>query len=423
MLFKFLLILFLITSNSYAYLDPASGSMLLTTLLSIIAGLYFFIKSFYYKIGKTVAALFGKQFEIQKKELILFSEGKQYWLTFKPLLESLLSKNIKIHFITMDNKDPGLLIKSDFFSSEYIGKGNKAYSYLSLLEANIVVSTTLGLDVLQIKKSKGVDHYLHIIHAPSSLYKCKLYSFDYFDSMFLSGPHQIDNIRYLENLRGTKKKELFKIGCLYYDEMIQEVSVQEQDSNITVLIAPSWDKNGLLNVYGSSVIKNLLKIANKIIIRPHPQSYVSEQKMLNNIKDELKIFDNIVWDNSTSPVKSMNECNVMISDYSSVTIDYLFLYKKPLVIMDFEINHLGSEGEDLKEGKLEHWEIEILNKVAKVCKNKDSLHTIVKEIYEDSKFLQKEIESIIDTSIYNFSNAKEDAAKKVIEILRRYKKC
>lgn len=419
--YKYSILILFLTSNLYAYLDPASGSMLLTTLLSIIAGLYFFIKSFYYKIINMVTSLFGKKITIKKKELVIFSEGSQYWLTFKPLIEELLKKNIKISFISMDENDPGLKYDNEHLSVECIGKGNKAYTYLSILEANVVISTTLGLDVLQIKKSKGVNHYLHVIHAPSSLYKCKLYSFDYFDSIFISGPHQIDNIRYLEKYRNTHKKELYEIGCLYYDEMIKEVSPKKQNKEITILIAPSWDRNGLLNLYGSDLILPLLEVASKIIIRPHPQSFISEQNMINKIKQDLEGKNNIFWDTGTSPITSMNECDVMISDYSSVTIDYLFLLKKPLIVMDFDINHLGSEGEDLLEGKLPHWEIDILNNVAKVCDDIKQLPKMVQEMKSNSNSLEKEINTLIEDNIYNFASAKEEAAKKVIEILRRYK--
>jgi len=40
--------------------------------------------------------------------------------------------------------------------AKYIGTGTKAYSYLRFLEADVCAMTTPGLDVLQIKRSKGV---------------------------------------------------------------------------------------------------------------------------------------------------------------------------------------------------------------------------------------------------------------------------
>jgi len=117
----------------------------------------------------------------------------------------------------------------------------------------------------------------------------------------------------------------------------------------------------------------------------------------------------------------MNQCDVMLSDYSSVTIDYLFLFKKPLVVMNFDINHLGSEGEDLKEGNIAHWEIDILKKVANICDDVKLLPQLIKNSHNDSSLLEEEINSIIKSSIYNFTEAKHVAAQKVIDILERYK--
>lgn len=410
-------LLILFTSNAWAYLDPASGSMLLTTLVSIVAGLYFLFKSFYYALVKKIASMFGKRIEQNKKNIIIYSEGPQYWLLFKPLLDGLSQKKIDTVYISSDKNDPGLKFESDYISTLFIGKGNKAYSYLSVAEAKIFVSTTHGLDVLQIKKSKGVDHYIHLIHAPSSLYKYKLYSLDYFDSVFVSGPHQIEDIRYLENIRNTKKKNIYKIGCLYYDEMHKQVSPKQKDDDITVLIAPSWDVNGLLSVYGSKLLIPLLEKGFKIILRPHPQSFIAEQSMLEEIKRDLSRYNNIEWDNDPSPIISMNKCDVMISDYSSVTMDYLFLFKQPLIVMKFDIEYCGFDGEDLKDGGLPHWEIEILKQVGKVCDNVDKLPQMVSLMHNNSTFIKKEIEDIIEASLYNFKIAKEPAIETVIDIL------
>lgn len=409
----------LFVSNAWGYLDPASGSMLLTTVVSIVAGLYFIFKSFYYRVINKIASLFGKKLHRYKENVIIYSEGAQYWLLFKPLIEGLSEQKIKTLYLSSDKQDPGLAFESEFFLAQCIGKGNKAYSYLSVLEAKVVISTTPGLDVLQIKKSKGVNHYIHLIHAPSSLYKYKLFSLDYYDSIFVSGPHQIEDIRYLETLRNTHKKELYPVGCLYYDELKKELKLPAENETLTVLIAPSWDINGLLSVYGSSFIKSLLDKQMKVIVRPHPQTVRAEQHILEQIKSDLSVYSNLQWDYNISAMDAMNASDIMISDYSSITMDYLFLFKKPLIVMKFDIEYCGFEGEDLKEGGIPHWEIEVLKNVAHICEKVEDLPQLVSQMSENSDTIKQNIDDVIQSSVYNFAQAKQTATKQVIAILEK----
>ena len=74
-----------------------------------------------------------------------------------------------------------------------------------------------GLDVLQIRRSKGVKHYVHLVHAITDIGTYKQFSFDYFDTILTSGEYQIRALRELEKLRGTKEKNLVRTGCTYMD--------------------------------------------------------------------------------------------------------------------------------------------------------------------------------------------------------------
>ena len=173
------LLLTIFSEPAFAYLDPGSGSMLITALVGLLATLLFFVKGLYYKARRSVFGLFGKTAEDDRvgQALVFYSEGRYYWSTFKPLLDELISRRVQCLYLTSDEEDPGLLYSSEFLSTKYIGIGTKAYAYLTILEADVCVMTTPGLDVLQIKRSKGVKHYAYLIHAPtdiSTLILCRL---------------------------------------------------------------------------------------------------------------------------------------------------------------------------------------------------------------------------------------------------------
>ena len=112
--------------------------------------------------------------------------------------------DVEVTYLTSDEEDDGLIYQTNNVTSRNIGIGNKAYAVLAMLKADVCVMTTPGLDVLQIRRSNGVTHYSHLIHAPTDVGIYKLYSFDYYASVMCSGAHQMRSLRVLENLRQTK---------------------------------------------------------------------------------------------------------------------------------------------------------------------------------------------------------------------------
>ena len=178
--------------------------MLVSGLMGLLAALLFFLKGIYYKGRSGIFRIFGMKghAESARHKLVFYSEGRQYWSTFKPVIDELISRNLPCTYLTSDRDDPGLLYISDLLRTQFIGTDTKAYSYLRFLEADLCAMTTAGLDVLQIKRSRGVKHYAHLIHAPTDAAIYKTYAFDYYDSLLTSGDHQINSIRKLEALRG-----------------------------------------------------------------------------------------------------------------------------------------------------------------------------------------------------------------------------
>ena len=257
---KYLLVLLaLYQPPVFAYLDPGTGSMLLSGIIGLLATALFTLKSIYYKVVGRVLALFGVKVERKHRTFVFYSEGKTYWNSFQPILEALHQRGIHATYLTSSDDDPGLAFATEYIETIYIGCGNKAYTFMNLLEADLCIMTTPGLDVLQIKRSKGVKHYAHIVHAPTDIHLYKLFSFDYYDSVLCSGPQQINTLRQLEQLRNTPAKLLLQSGCTYYDGLVkqhQQLPPRENasDEQYHVLIAPTWGSNGLLRKYGLDLL-------------------------------------------------------------------------------------------------------------------------------------------------------------------------
>ena len=349
----------------YSYIDPGTGSMLFAVLTGVISTLFFAGKTFFIKI-KTLPFLFNRsQVEniSEKKHFVFYSEGKQYWNVFKPVIDEFCRREIKVYYYTSDEEDPGLNYNSEWIESSFIGKGNKAFSRLNILEADICVMTTPGLGVYQLERSKGVKHYSHILHAVDDTTLYKLFSFDYFDSILLTGEYQKKDIRKLEEIRGTRKKELYVTGCTYLDvlsEKLKMINPEKGTDKKIVLVSPSWGDNGLLKKYGLRLLKPLAESDYYIILRPHPQSSISEKDVLARIMEGLKNYSNIEWDFERENLISMIRSDIMISDFSGIMSDYWFLLGKPVIYTKYEFDKRAYDASDIED---DPWKFRALDEI------------------------------------------------------------
>jgi hypothetical protein len=214
--------------------------------------------------------------------------------------------------------------------------------------------TTPGLDVYQLKRSKSVGHYAHILHAPSDAAMYRLFGLDYFDSVLLTGDYQAKDIRILERQRGLPEKKLVTVGCTYLDEYAGKIKQLSGDKGrpFTVLVSPSWGKSALLSKYGTMLLDPLVKSPWLIIVRPHPQSKKSEAAMLNKLSLRYRDAANLEWDYESENIRSLARADIMISDFSGIIFDYMFLFDKPVMyvkggmdLRPYDAGDLGEAGE------------------------------------------------------------------------------
>ena len=384
MILSVVVLFIIIQSSLFCYIDHGTGSLLFSALFGIIGTLFFLSKALLIKLKTfSFADKINKKENISKAKIIIYGEDKRYYNVFKPIIEELINLEIPTIYYSSSEDDKIFEIKSDFLKSEFIGTGNKAYAKLNFIEADICLMTTPNLDVFQLKRSKGVKKYVHIMHATSEAALYCVYSLDFFDAVLLSGENQINDIRELENLRGTKVKELDIIGSVYLDELEKKKKFLNTNSEIknkrTVLIAPSWGINGLLKRFGDKLIDAILDNDFYCIIRPHPQSLIVEKQMIEKLKDKYKDNENLEWDFNVDNIYSLSRADVMLSDFSGVIFDYAFLFEKPVIIPSFTFDKRGTDAIEIDE---EVWTFETIPKIS--FKLDENNFSNIANIIEDS---------------------------------------
>ncbi len=344
------------------YIDPGTGSMLFSILIGAAATLFFLGKAALIKVKVILSGKKdgGAQLDSSYKPYVVYNEGNQYWNTFKPVCDEFEARKITLTYYTSSKTDPVFEQNYQFVKPEFIGEGNAAFAKLNMLSAGFVLMTTPGLQVYQLKRSKRVSHYSHVLHMPNDATTYRLFGLDFFDSVLLTGDYQKTDIRFLENQRGIPEKDLVTVGCPYLDVYKENIASipSEENHPFTVLVSPSWGDVGILKKYGEKLLDPLSKTGWRIIVRPHPQSKKSEADMLERLTERYKDNQNIVWDYERQNIFSLKKADIMISDFSGIIFDYTFLCDKPVMYVKADMDLRPYDAYDL--GDKELWQYSVL---------------------------------------------------------------
>ncbi len=335
------------------YIDPGTGSMLFSIIIGATAAVFFVMRALVIRLKLFFSG--GKKKRAVKNTFVIYAEDKRYWLLFKPILEEFERRCVKVLYITSSKDDPVFDAAFSYIETEWVSAGYKVFARLNFLSADVLLATTPGLDVYQWRRAKSVGHYCHILHAVTDATMYRMFGLDYYDSVLCTGDYQKDGIRALEKLRNLPEKELVTVGCPYLDESAKNieaggVTARTGSPPFTVLVSPTWGASSLLMRYGEALLDPLVKTEFAVIIRPHPQSRISEFAALDRLAARYK--DRVEWDYAPDNAASLSRADIMISDFSGVIFDYMFLFDKPVVYTGLDIDTRSYDAHFLPDREL-----------------------------------------------------------------------
>ena len=325
--------------QGFLYIDPGTGSMLFSVFIGAAMTIVFLLRALIIKFQFIITGGRAKKTSQNKIPYVIYTDSKRYWNVFKPICDEFERRNIPLLYLTQSDDDPIFKLNYNFVKGEFIGNGNKGFTRLNFLNSCIMISSTPGLDVFQWKRSKETDYYIHLPHTVDDKVGYKLFGLDYYDAVLLTGDYQAGDIRYLEDLRGIKKKELVTVGSTCMDYALEHLNELPKYkgpdyNNLTVLLAPSWGKSAILSRFGSRIIHSLLDTGFNIIVRPHPQSSVSEKDLLDSLQNEFTDVPKLSWNYENDNLAVLNSADILITDFSGVVYDYTFLCDRPIIYAD-----------------------------------------------------------------------------------------
>ena len=370
------------------YIDPGTGSMLFTVLIGLLsAGIYFFRGAilklkFYLSGGKAVKE------EQDRQELVIFTDSGRYWNVFEPICDELERRGQAARYLTLSKDDPALKKEYRHIACGFAGEGNAAFAQMNLMKAEIVLSSTPGLEVYQWKRSREVSRYVHIPHAVSDLTMYRMFGIDSYDAVLCAGDLHVRQVRELEALRNLKPKELPVVGITYMDALkrrLEQSPAEPSEHAVTVLLAPSWGDSAIFGRFGGSVLEKLLSAGYHVIVRPHPQSFLSEKERIEELMRRYPESEGLEWNRDNDNFEALRRADILVSDFSGVIFDFALVFDRPVIWVDTKYDRSPYDAWWLEE---EPWTFEILPKIGTQLteENLDRIGDLIRESLNSPAF-------------------------------------
>lgn len=360
----------------------------------------------------------------QDKKIVFYSEKNGFYKYYKNIIEEIIRRtNIVIHYITSDPEDEVFGLESEQFKPYYINE-NRMIVLMMKMETEIMVMTTPDLENFQLKRSyvKKDIEYIYVPHdvnsANLSFHKNAL---DHFDTIFTSGPKNKAEIAEREEKFGLPKKRLIEWGSSVIDNMTVsygEMLLEEtgQNSRKTVLIAPSWQKDNILDSCIEQMLDRLVQTPHKIIVRPHPQYVRHFGARIDALAEKYGTHD-VTFQKDFSSNRTVYMADLLVTDWSSIAFEYSFSTLKPVLFVDTPMKILNPDYQELETVPID---IELRDRVGISIapgKIEEEIVSVVDKLLADEQFSCDSMRKLREEYIYNNGGSGKAGAKYIIDQL------
>lgn len=275
------------------------------------------------------------------KQLIFYSENKGFFKYYKDVIEYILDQSdIMIHYVTSDPEDTIFSYGHERLKPYYVN-GRKLIYLMLKMDADIVVMTTPDLEKYHIKRSvvrKDIE-YIYLDHGiGSDNLTLRKNALDYFDTLFVANQIAIDENRAVEKYNQVPAKRLVKFGCCVIDDMIQGYETyccsHTGKAQKTILIAPSWQKDNIMDLCIDDILNGLQGTDYRVIVRPHPQYVRHCSEQLDLLVKQYENEKNIEIQKDFSSNSVVYEADILITDWSSIAFEYAFSTLHPVLFIN-----------------------------------------------------------------------------------------
>ena len=379
---------------------------------------------------KREKADYKRFFGIVNKHVVFYSESSGFYKYFKDIIAYLLEhSNIVIHYVTNDPKDQVFKIAETQprIKPYYIGP-TKIIPLMMKMDADMVVMTVPDLDKFHIKRSyvrKDIE-YIYQVHGLTSTIMCtREGAYDNYDTMFLVGQHQIDEIIKTEEVYHTKKKKLVPCGYSLLDNLIDDYRKMDKTPGKykRILIAPSYQEGNIMDSCLDTILDKICAPDRCVIVRPHPQYIRRFPQKIEDIlhKYQDRVGENLVFETDFSVTSSIYSSDLLITDWSSIAYEFSYATEKPTLFINTPMKIINP---NYKKIGMVPTDISFRDLIGKSLDpdKLDPLNDVVTDMITNKEQYSARIRELREKSVFNIGHAAEAAAKYILSSLLEKKK-
>ena len=362
----------------------------------------------------------------KKRKIVFYAEDKHSMLHFEPIIKQLAFIHEEtLCYLTSASDDVILETHHNNIIPVYVGDGVVRTLVFSYMAADLLIMTMPDLETYHIKRSKRYPvHYLYLFHGlVSTHYIYRKAAFDSFDTIFCTGPHQIEEIKATEKLYNLKQKNLVKDGYRPLESLMAEVkeyrkvnkNTNAKKRPMTVVVAPSWGKNAILETCGLEIVQNLLDSGFRTIVRPHPLTTKYNGWIIKSLSSRFSKNELFHLNQNLSDKSSLFQSHVMISDWSSIAIEYAFACERPVIFIDVPMKCNNPEADRINIIPLE---LIIREKIGRVIlpDQLDTISEAIEGIYNDYNEFINIIRKLREECVYNLGSSLDGAVNQIMNL-------
>jgi CDP-glycerol glycerophosphotransferase (TagB/SpsB family) len=355
------------------------------------------------------------------RNIVVYSESGQDWHQFSGLIEQLNGPlGRKVCYVTSDNSDPGLERRHENYRAIYIPEGLFQTIFFQVNQSDVFVLTMMDLQNLQLKRSTYPVHYIYLFHSMGSTHMVdNENSFDHYESLFCTGPHQVKEIRKREELRGLPAKHLFDYGHPRLEQVIEQgrrFRPQKLPGEpATVLIAPTWGEHSIFNTCGRALIGVLLAAGYRVIMRPHYQSNRKTPEVIAAVRDAFAGHERFEYIAQMGETDSILRSDILVSDWSAMALEYAMGLEKPVLFIDVPRRIRNPNWRELG---IEPIEAAIRTQVGEIV-SPDSLQEVtaaIERLISDPERFRQRMRELRDTLVFRLGHSIPDGAQEIARL-------
>ena len=377
------------------------------------------------ELARRERADYKRFFSILNKHLVFYSESSGFYKYYKGIIEYILKNtNIAVHYITSDPNDQVFAIsQSQPRLKPYYIAEKRLITLMMKLDCDVMVMTMPDIENFHIKRSyvrKDIE-YVYVPHCIDSInMTMRTGAVDHYDSVLCVGKHQKEEITNTEAVYGLPHKTLVDWGYTLLDEMRAQyaASAHEDKPGKKILIAPSWQKDNIVDSCLEEILDTLKGRGYQITVRPHPQEVRLKQAYMEQLEAKYAADRDVEIQTDFSSNSTVFEADLLITDWSGITYEYAFTTLRPVLFIDTPMKVMNPEYEKINTPPINIWMREVIGAVVKPDEL-EKLPEAVERLLSGRDEYRERIDRFVHEYVYNLGNSGEVGAKYIINEIQK----